>query len=67
MLHHKLRLHPERSSFFDRERLRAQAFQGAGRRQVDDDVWAAIDFEAEGFDHTTSLVGGVDGEGGGGA
>ena len=56
MLHHEIRLHAEARSFLDDEWLAFELLYGAGRGQVDSDIGAAIDFEAEGFDDAAALV-----------
>ena len=65
MLHHELSFHAETRAFLDGEGLAFQLLDGAGRGQVDGDIRAAVDFQAERSDHAAALVGGVDGDAGG--
>ena len=59
MLDLEPRLHPELGAFLDSEGLLVQLLQGAGRAEVDDDVAAAGDFEAQGEDDDFAWVAGV--------
>ena len=51
--------HPELGTFLDGEGLLVQVLQGAGCAEVDDDVAAAGDFEAQGEDDDFAWVAGV--------
>lgn len=61
MLHNKVGLHAELCALFDSEGFLLQSFDGTGSSQIDRDVWTALDFECECFDHTAALVFGIDG------
>jgi len=56
------RLHAEGRALFDGERLLVEGLEGAGLRQVDDDVRSALDFQAQGEqDHLARVAGVGDG------
>lgn len=68
MLNLELRLHAELSALLDRERLVLQVLQGTGLGEVDDDIWAAFDFERERMNDAGARIVGVgDGFAGAGA
>jgi hypothetical protein len=52
-------LHAERRAFFNGEGLLVEGLEGAGLRQVDDDVRAALDFQAQGEQDDLARVVGV--------
>ena len=55
-------LHAERRALFDGEGLLVEGLEGAGLRQVDDDVRSALDFQAQGEqDHLARVAGVGDG------
>ena len=59
MLDAETRFHAERCALFDREGRFGQVVQRARFRDVDDDVVAALDFEAEREDYNGAWVFGV--------
>lgn len=59
MMDLKSRLHPECGAFLDGEGVVLEIFERAGLFEIDDDVWAAFDFEAERFDDDFAGVFGV--------
>lgn len=59
MLDLELRLHAELRALLDSERLVLELLERAGRLEVDDDVGAAFDFEAEREDDALARVVGV--------
>lgn len=63
MLHLEAHFHAEHAALLDREGVVLEVFESAGLLEVDDDVGAAFDFEAQGEDYYAALVGGV-GDGG---
>ena len=65
MLNDEVGLHAKLCAFLDGEGLTFQFLETAGGGQVENDVWTAGNFEAEGLDDAAAFVGGVDGDGGG--
>jgi hypothetical protein len=59
VLHLELRLHAELRALLDGEGLVLERLDGAGRLEVDDDVRAAFDLEAEREDDALARVVGV--------
>ena len=59
MLDLEPRLHSERGTLLDGERVLAQILQRAGLAGVDDDVLSALDLQAEGVDDDFARVVGV--------
>jgi hypothetical protein len=59
MLHLELGLHAELRALLDPERLVLELLERAGRLEVDDDVRAALDLEAQGEDDALARVVGV--------
>lgn len=59
MLHLELRLHAELGALFDHKRLVLERVDGTGRLEVDDNVRAAFDLEAEREDDAFARVTGV--------
>ncbi len=66
MLNLKAGLHAECRPFFDRKGVLVEFLEGAGLAELNDDVGAALDLEAQGEDDDAALVVGI-GEGGAGA
>jgi len=59
VLHFEARLHAERRALLDREGVLVEPLERAGLAEVDDDVRAALDFEAEREDDAFAGVVGV--------
>lgn len=59
VLHLELHLHAELGTLLDGKGLALELFNGAGRPEVDDDVGAAFDLEAERLDDAFARVIGV--------